>query len=219
MNLPARRRTVALAAALAAGLLILLTVVRYARKHISQAHIQERVVATIQSEARASFLVTGTLDITATTTIENTKTFLPGLLNVDLGTSRATVQVPGRAYYGFDVRKLDAKRIKLHGDTVDITVPQPELLSVDANLQELRVWSQQGWLRTPASVDAVERMATRRLDNALSHQAATHVANSAQPRVNTAQALEKMLAPPLIAAGIKRPVFHFRIGDHLFMDR
>jgi hypothetical protein len=207
---------------MAAALLIValggLLLVRYAARRISPEKIRERLVATIQSEARESFLVTGSLQITATTTIENTKSFLPGILDFSLGTSRATVQVPGTAYYGFDVRKIDAKSIRISGDTIDMAVPVPELKSVDANLSEMQVQTEKGWLRSPASVDAVERTAVRRIQNALGRQAADYIANNTQPHVNTAHALEKMLRPVLIAAGIKHPVFKFRLGEKLTLE-
>jgi hypothetical protein len=207
-------------AGLGVGVVALVLVIAMLKSwRISQEEVRERIVATIQSEARQSFLVTGSLDVTATTTFESTKTFLPGVLNLDMGTSRATVQVPGRAFYGFDVRAISAKDIELRGDTVLMTVPKPRLLSVDANLQELKIMTDKGWLRTPNSVDAVERSALRHIDSALANQAAAHVANSAQPLVNSARALEEMLRPPLAAAGLKTPVFRFRMGQDLQLDR
>jgi hypothetical protein len=38
-----------------------------------------------------------------------------------------------------------------------------------------------------------------------------------QPRVNTAKALEKLLRPVLVAAGVPNPRFRFEIGDELVM--
>jgi hypothetical protein len=213
-----RIRSIVIIVGIVLILLAGLIVFRIARRGLSQNEIRERVVATIQGEARSSFLVTGNLDLTATTSIENTKTFLPGILNIDLGTSRATVQVPGRAHYGFDVREIDPRRIIVRGDTIEMSVPPPKLLSVDPNLQELRIFTQKGWLRTPASVAAVEKSALQRLDYALSTQAALHIAKSAQPHINSAHALEKMLRPALAAAGMRRPVFRFRIGERLILE-
>ena len=205
-----------------AGLLVVaigaLLIVRYAVRRISPEKIRERVVSTIQSEARESFLVTGSLQITATTTIENTRSFLPGILDISLGTSRASVQVPGTAYYGIDVRKVNPRGIRIAGDTIEMDVPVPQLKSVDANLSELQVKTEKGWLRTPASVSAVERTAIRRIDNALARQAASYIANNTQPHINTAHALEKMLRPTLVAAGIARPVFRFRLGERIVME-
>ena len=219
MKLPSFRRPMVWAGMGVVLIALFLVIAMLNSWRISQEEVRERIVATIQSEARQSFLVTGSLDITATTTFESTKTFLPGVLNLDMGTSRATVQVPGRAFYGFDVRAISGKDIELRGDTVLMTVPRPRLLSVDANLQELKIMTDKGWLRTPNSVDAVERSALRHIDAALANQAANHVANSAQPLVNSARALEEMLRPPLAAAGLKTPVFRFRMGQDLRLDR
>jgi hypothetical protein len=123
--------------AFAAGVVVLLVligiiaVLRQVAKRVAPEEIRERIVATIQSEARSSLLITGSVDLTATVTIENAKTLLPGVLNLDLGTSRAMVQVPGRAYYGFDVREMENDKIQVRGDTVFVEVPQPRILSLD----------------------------------------------------------------------------------------
>ena len=53
---------------------------------VSEERVREHIIATVQSEARQSFLVTGSLDITATTTIENSRDLLPRLLDINLGT-------------------------------------------------------------------------------------------------------------------------------------
>ena len=217
MNVSTKSR-IFLAAGLAALCIGGLLLVRATVRRISPERIRESVIATIQSEARESFLITGSLTITATTSIESSRVVLPGLLNLNLGTSRARVQVPGTAYYGFDVRKFEAKDIRITGDTIEIDVPKPMLLSVDANLNEMQVWTEKGWMRTPASVDAIERTAIRNVDGALARQAASHVSTSAQPHINTAHALEKMLVPVLSAMGMKDPVFKFRIGERLVLE-
>lgn len=210
-----RRFIIALLAAAVLGGVIL---VWYAREGFVETRRREQIVATIQREARASFLVTGSLDITATITYENSRTLLPGLLNLGLGTSRATVQVPGRAYYGFDVRTLEPKHVEIRGDTVRLRVPEPRVLSVEPNLAQLRTWTSQGWLRTPTSVQEAQNAALRSVNAALFRQAQSHVANSAQPRVNTARALELMLRPVLAAMGIEKPHFRFELGQHVYAE-
>src|SRR5690606_6574394 len=62
--------------------------------------VRELVHTTIQREAGASFLVTGYLDVVATATVENRQVLLPGMLDLSLGTTRATVRVPGMVSYG-----------------------------------------------------------------------------------------------------------------------
>ena len=185
---------------------------------IAPEEVRERIVATIQSEAKESILITGSIDLTGTVTVENVRTLLPGVLDIDLGSSRATVQVPGRVYYGFDVRELDRDKIRIRGDTIEITVPQPRVISVDANLQELRVWSANGWLRSSQSLQTVERTAMQRIDNVLARQAAQHVATSAQPRVNSAEAIRRMVRPVVEAAGITNPVFQFQLTERLTLE-
>ena len=185
---------------------------------IAPEEVRERIVATIQSEAKESLLITGSIDLTGTVTVENVRTLLPGVLDIGLGSSRATVQVPGRAYYGFDVRELDREKIRIRGDTIEITVPQPRVISVDANLQELRVWSAKGWLRSSQSLQSVERRAMQRIDNVLARQAAQHVATSAQPRVNSAEAIRRMVRPVVEAAGISNPVFQFQLTERLTLE-
>ncbi len=199
-------------------LVLVMSVLRYAAKHVAPEEIRERIVATIQSEAKASLLVTGSVDLTATVTIENVKTLLPGMLDIELGTARAMAQVPGRAYYGFDVRELDRDKIDVRGDTISITVPPPRVLSVDANLEQLRIWSDKGWLRSSGSLQSVELKAVQRIDNTLARQAASYVSNSAQPRVNSAEAIRRLLQPVLAAMGISNPVFQFELSEQIRME-
>lgn len=199
-------------------LLFLIAALRDVARRIAPEEIRQRVVATIQSEAKESMLITGSVDLTATVTIENAKTLLPGVLDIGLGTSRATVQVPGRAYYGFDVRSINDEDIVIRADTVYIDVPPPSVLTVDANLQQMRIWSEKGWLRSSQSVQSVERTAIQRIDNALARQAAAYVSNSAQPRVNSAEAIRRMVQPVLAAAGITDPIFQFQLSERLRLE-
>ena len=200
------------------ALVAVIAALRQAARSISSEELRERIVATIQSEAKQSLLITGSIDMTATVTVENARTLLPGLLDIDVGTSRATVQVPGRAYYGFDVRALDRNKIRVQGDTIHVVVPPPRLISVDANLEQLRVWTQKGWLRSTQSLQSVERTAIQRIDNTLARQAARYISTSAQPRVNSAEAIRNMIEPVLSASGIARPVFRFELDERLKME-
>ena len=202
---------------LALGVVLLILAVRLIPRILARERVRESIVAVIQREAEESFLVTGSIEITATTTIENTRWLFPGSL-LSLGTSRATVQVPGTAFYGFDVTSLKPDDVVVRGDTVLVAVPEPVVLSAAANLEQIKVWTSQGWLRTPASVRTAERTALRRVQSALDRQAAQHVRTSVQPHVNSARALEKMLTPVVQSAGIRKPVFRFQIGKRLIME-
>jgi hypothetical protein len=188
---------------------------------LTEEQVRDQVITTLQREAQASFLVTGTLDIVATTTVENTREILPELLDITLGTSKATVQVPGRAFYGFDVRRLKPEQIRISGDTlIEITVPVPEVYSVEPNLSELRVWTERGWARSAGSTRRAERRALALVNGALIRQAKIHLQNSVQPHVNTAHALQRMLTPALRSAGLPAdPVYRFTIGERIVMER
>jgi hypothetical protein len=188
------------------------------RPRISEEELQQGVVATIQRESKASFLITGELDIVATTSVQNTRRVLPQLLDFSLGTSTARIQVPGRALYGFDVRKLQAHQIRLAGDTIVMQVPQPEVFSVEPNLTEMQVWTEKGWARTGTSVRSAERSAIALVNGALMRQAKIHVASSTQPHVNTAEALQALLTPIVKTFGINDPVFRFRIGERIILE-
>jgi hypothetical protein len=181
--------------------------------------VRSVVVSTIQREAPASFYVTGYLDITATTTVENTRYLLPDLFRLNLGTSRATVRVPGRVSYGFDIRQLRPEDIHLsEKGLVEVTLPELSIYAVEANLEQMEVQTDVGWARTHGgSGQQVEQRAIQLVQQALRKQAEQHLSSSTQPQVNTAQGLELMLGPPLQAAGVPDPQFRFRIGSRLIM--
>jgi hypothetical protein len=185
-----------------------------ARPRLSETEVRDVVFATIQRESPASFLITGTLDVTATTRVENTRTLLPGIVGIDLGTTSATVRVPGRISYGFDVRELSPDMIRLlGGDTIEVTVPDPVIFSVEPNLEAMEVETRRGWLRiSQRTENQVRGRAIELVQATLRAQGAAHLRDSTQPRINTADALYEMLRPPLIAAGIENPQLRFRIG-------
>ena len=189
------------------------------RPRFSAEDVAQRVYTAIQSEAPESFLVTGALTLTATTTVDNTKRLFPGVLDINLGTSTATVQIPAEALYGFDVRELKQEDIRIRGDTVEMQVPIPTVRSVAPNLAELRVHTTQGWLRTPASVQSAQAAAIRSAQPALEQQARNYVATSTQPQVNTANALAGMMRPILQSAGLQNPVFRFRVGRTITIEQ
>jgi hypothetical protein len=209
-----------LMAAAVAGLAIIaiVLVVRW-RPGFSAEKVRAEIITTLQQEARASFLVTGTLDIVATTSVTNTRTLLPGLLDVSLGTTKATIQVPGRVHYGFDVRRLNPKDIVIDEEgVVTMTVPTPMVYSVEPDLEQLRVWTSKGWARGNTSVQRAERRALATVNTALSNQAKAHIENSMQPHINTAHALERLLRPVLRSAGISKPAFRFQVGERIVME-
>lgn len=184
------------------------------RPHISEVEIRDVVYSTIQRESPESFLITGALEVTATTRVENTRTLLPGVVGIDLGTTSATVRVPGRVSYGFDVRDLTPAMIRVIGDTIEVTVPAPVLYSVEPNLEQMEVETQRGWFRlSQRTVDQVRGRAIQLVQQTMRAQGHAHLQGSAQPRINTADALYEMLRPVLIATGMEDAQIRFRIGD------
>jgi hypothetical protein len=185
-----------------------------ARPRLSETEVRDVIYSTIQRESPASFLITGALEVTATTRVENTRTLLPGVVGLDLGTTSATVRVPGRVSYGFDVRAFTADMIRVFpGDTIEVTVPEPTVYSVEPNLEQMEVETQRGWLRlSQTTTDQVRGRAIQLVQQTMRVQGEAHLLGSSQPRINTADALYEMLRPALVAAGIEDPVIRFRIG-------
>lgn len=216
------RRTVPLVhirVIVAMGVLLLIgTVGLYlwsSRPRLSHTDIRDTVYSTIQRESPASFLITGALEVTATTRVANTRTLFPGIVGIDLGTTSATVRVPGRVSYGFDVRELTPAMIRvLEDDTIEVTVPEPVIYSVEPNLEQMEVETQRGWLRlSQRTTDEVRGRAIQLVQQSLRAQGEAHLRGSSQPRINTADALYEMLRPVLIAAGMENPSIRFRIGN------
>ena len=135
-------------------------------------------------------------------------------MGIDLGTTSATVRVPGRVSYGFDVRQLTPAMIRvLPGDTIEVTVPEPVLYSVEPNLEQMEVETERGWLRlSQRTVDEVRGRAIQLVQQTMRRQGQAHLQGSAQPRINTADALYEMLRPVLIAAGVENPTIRFQVG-------
>ena len=187
---------------------------------LTEEEVQQTIVATITRETPASFLVTGTLDLTASVTMASEKTLLPGLLDLDLGTTTATVRAPGRAAYGFDARALRPENIRLEGDSVVVvTLPALQVLSVEPDLSRLDVQTRAGWARLESSSGRrMEQAALAQLNAAMRRQATMHLeGSSVQPRVNTAQAMEALLRPAFIALGHPDLRLRFQLAPDLVM--
>jgi hypothetical protein len=204
-----------------AGLLVVLLLVAalgialWARRpHLTEEQVRETIWSTIQREAPAAFLVTGWIEVTAVTRVANTRTLLPGIIGLDLGTTSANVRVPGRISYGFDVGKLKPEMIRLLDDgVIEVDVPQPVIWSVEPNLSQLEVETQRGWARLSAATqDQVRDRALSLVQGALAQQGQAHLQSSSQPGINTADALDSLLRPVLVAAGMDDPELRFRIG-------
>jgi hypothetical protein len=190
------------------------------RPRLTEEDVRSVVVSTIQRESPASFYVTGSLDIVATVTAENTRYFLPDLFRFNLGTVRSTARVPGRVSYGFDVRQLREQDIRVLEDgTVEITLPELSVYSVEPDLARMEVQTDAGWRQLePDAGQRQEQRAMEGAQEALRSQAERHLGTSAQPRINTAQAIESLLRPILQAVGMPDPQFRFHIGPRLVIE-
>ena len=194
--------------------------------------VQRAVVTTIQKEAPASFYVTGTLDVTVTKEVERIERLFPmlftllreaqpswpGIDRINQGAARATVRVPGRVSYGFDVSQLTPEKIRVRQDgLVEVTLPALRVYSAEPHLRNLEVRTETtGWMQLFGSQEKeAEREALGGVRDALRRQGQTHIDSATQPRVNTTRALETLLRPALVAAGIPNPQFRFEIGDEL----
>lgn len=191
----------------------------WGRPQWTEERVQRAVVSTIQKEADAAFYVTGYLDVTVTSTVKNTEIFLPGLLDFPLGTATSTVRVPGRVYYGFDIEQLEAEDIRVREDgVIEVVLPELRVYATEPDLQRMEIQTAVGWRFYDDSRSRVERQAVGRVQDLLREQGAEHLDTSRQPRIHTAEALEKLLAPVLEAAGYRAPQLRFRIDDQLVME-
>lgn len=192
------------------------------RPRWSEERVRDLVVSTIQSETPASDLVTGRVQIAARREIHDLGQFswlpawldLPGVNFLD---AQTRVEVTGEALYGFDVRALTPEMIDVQPDgLVEVTLPPLRIIAVDVDLGGLRVESEEGMFRSGAG-RTLEREALADLEIVLEEQAARHLDESVQPGVNTAEALQALLTPPLQASGLERPRFRFRVAPDLVL--
>ena len=218
--LPRIARWVLIAALLAIGLAVVFLAGRGSRlPAVSEDQVRTAITATIQREARQAFLVTGRLDVTASTQIQNNRIFLPNLLDFNVGSARSTVRAPGRVFYGFDARELRPEMITLVDDsTIHVQLPPIRTLAVEPQLDRMEIDTEVSWTRSSDTGREVERRAIAALQPALRAQAAAHLRDSTQPRINTAEALRVMLQPTVQALGIERPTFRFDIAPTIRME-
>jgi hypothetical protein len=225
-----RTRTV-LYAGILIGALVVGTAVLWWARTAPEARVRRTVMTTIQSEAPASFLVTGTLELHVTVQIDSSAyltpdwlTFVldqaqPGLLALLQGRAQTQVRVPGRVSYGFDVRALEPEMIRVQeAGVVAVDLPALSVHSIEPSLERLRVRSStEGWMQVFSSrvPSAVREQALGGVREAFRAQAQARLQSATQPKVNTARALKAMLTPPLRAAGLDSPQFRIRVGDQL----
>lgn len=185
---------------------------------VNAREVQQQIYTTVVSEASASFLVTGRLDVNTTLVVDDTRVLFPNTLGLSLGTTRATVRVPGVVSYGFDVTELEPEMIRVTDDIVEIELPLLRVYSAEPDLARMEVETDVGWARLPSSARAAERTAVAHLGDGLRRQGEAHLRDSAQPRINTARALQAMVTPVLTAAGMNEPRIRFLLGEGILLE-
>ena len=186
---------------------------------VTEEDVRSAITATVQREARESFLVTGRLDLVASASVENNKVFLPDLLDLSVGRASSTVRAPGRVWYGFDVRAITPDMIRLVNDsTIRVELPPLRVQAVEPQLDRMEIDTDVSWSRSDQVGRDVERRALVLVQAALRAQGTAHLRDSTQPRVNTAEALRHMLEPTVRALGIERPNFEFDLAPGIRME-
>ncbi len=186
---------------------------------VSEREVRAAVFSAVQKESPEAFLVTGRLDVTVTTEIEDSRVLLPGLIGLNLGTARATVRVPGRISYGFPADSLKPAMVRLtEAGAIELDLPTLQIYSVEPDLAALEVQTERGWARLPGAREEAERRAIAVIESALRRQGNVHIESSYQPRINSARALQRLLSPALQGLGMAEPVFRFHLGDGLIVE-
>lgn len=185
----------------------------FMRPRLTEKRIQETIISTLAGEAQESFYVTGTLTFSSAVESRSEKTFLPGILNLNLGTTTATVRVPGRVAYGFNVAALRPEHIHYNDDgVVEVEIPRLEVFSVEPELENVEIRTEVGWARLHrSSGQEMEQRALQAIRRTMRATAERHLANSETPQLNTAEALARLLTPPLEAGGVSAPRFRFHL--------
>jgi len=187
---------------------VIMLVISNSDLQVTESDVRTVIVDTFLRERPEAFVVTGTITFTTSIIQESEKTLLPGILNLDLGTTTATVRAPGRAVYGFDASVLGGADIFLNGDTVTVRLPALQIFAVEPDLERVEQRVDVGWARMyRASGQELALSARRALQPAMRQRAVEYLASSDYPAQHTARAVEILLAPALIAAGLEQPVF------------
>ena len=208
-------RVARIALAAVVGVVAVAAVLWAVRPVLTAEDVERVVLTTLSEEAEASFLVTGTLTFGVMIEERTTTRLLPGVLDLSMGTRTATVQVPTRAAYGFDVGQLRPSDIRFADDgAVEVDLPALRVFSVEPMLERARIRTDEGgWMRLrPTGGREEVRRALGAVRPAAQEQAERDLAGADQPRLNAARAVTRMLTPPLRAAGLDAPRYRIRVG-------
>lgn len=186
---------------------------------LTERELREAIFSAIERESPEAFVVTGSLELTVTTRIEDSRILLPNIVGLDLGTARATIRIPGRVSYGFPADSLRPDMVRLtDGGVIEVELPQLLIYSAEPDLAAMEVETRRGWARLPSTEAEVERRAIAVIESAFRRQGAAHLSSSYQPRINSARALQRLLSPALQGLGMDALSFRFRLGDDLMVQ-
>lgn len=186
---------------------------------VTEREIREVIFSAIEREAPEAFVITGTLELSVSTLIEDSRVVLPSIIGLSLGTTRATVRLPGRVSYGFPADSLRPGMVAVGEDgRIEVELPPLSVYSVEPDLALMEVETQRGWARLPGTAEEVERQAIAVIEGAFRRQGTAHLSSSYQPRINSARALQRLLSPALQGLGMDEPSFRFRVGDDLVVE-
>ncbi len=208
-----------LAAALAVALALGVALVRGGGGP-SEEDVRTLIQTRIESEAAEGFVVTGRLS--STLSGSSARRWRLRILDIETGRAEVAVRVPATMTYGFSLDDFDAEAIRFREDgIVEVVLPPLAVFSVEPELEnadvEIDVTGQA--VLTPSLTERTVEQTLHQVRPALRRQAEAHLEGSDQPRVNSARALQRVLAAPLEAAGVALEDVRFRFvvapGDTL----
>lgn len=180
-----------------------------------QERLNEVLYADLIRETGSAFLVTGNVELQTQYTARNEALFMPGVLDVPLGTIEVSVRLPGTVHYGVDMRLVAPNHIEVREAEreVFITLPPISVLSAEPDLSRLDIRTQRGWMRSRASAETVRDEAIRAISERFRAQGDAYLSSgSLIPRSHTEEALRITLAPFLHAVGLADARVVFRYG-------
>ncbi|MEL7364115.1 MAG: hypothetical protein AAFN13_18710, partial [Bacteroidota bacterium] len=182
-----RALTIAALALVAVGAVLSLAVQAWLRgAALTEAEARTIVVDTLLRDRPEAFLVTGTLEFATGLEQRSSKVLLPGVLDIDLGTTVVRVRAPARAAYGFDATAWHTDALRVRGDTLVLPLPQLTVFAVEPDLAAMEMETETGWARTQGrSGNTQERAALRQLLPAMRDRAERYLLDAAPPRANT----------------------------------
>lgn len=181
-----------------------------------QEQVNEVLYADLIRETGTAFLVTGNVVLQTHYTARNEALFLPGTLDLSLGTNEVNIRLPGTVHYGVDLRLFTPEHIEIREAEreIYITLPPITVLSTEPDLSRLDIQSQRGWMRSRQSADLLREEAIRAITERFRTQGDAYLTSgSLIPRTHTEDAFRTMLAPLLEATGLGdvRVVFRYSL--------